>query len=755
MTAIKLDKFGGMLPAWDDQLLPDGQASSALNAYLFSGALIGWRKPKRLRNLLNSSAAYVYRVPKITGDNQSADTSITAADSIWLEFLDRDTDVVRSPVVNDQYGRYYFASPSRQPEYNTYDRIVAGSPPWLLGVPAPGCEPGVTVAGGGETSQLGFTVDNSDNVDTPGANTISLIPIMPTGELLLNDVSILPATTNVTANFRAVVYTSFADAPFELLNQGSIVVGSTADTELALPFDNPSPLIAGLKYWIGFMTDSDIAINRSDDTGFTTQLFSNTFSNEAPAVLGLGAARSNWRIWGNMTGDSVFEARAYVYTWVTAYAEEGPPSPAALVQGWSNAVWTLSLFTPPTADMGTDRNITLKRIYRTVTSLAGPTTYFFVAELPVTQETYVDSAGNDVISVNEQLASQTWFPPPEDLQGFAALPNGFFVGFKANEIWFSEPFRPHAWPPGYVLTTEFPIVGVGVTGTAAVACTKANPYVASGVNPASMSLTKVLIPEPCVSKGSITSYESGILYYSPNGLILVSQSGQAGNITEFWITRERWHELTPTSNICGIKLSSSYFAFGVVNGTDASQAQKGFTIELSNNDQRSFSIWPQPGGHRIGFGKLSAPGGLDVKNVIVDPWTGIGLLIQGDGVYYYDFTDQAPEIEPYIWRSKIYQQNAKKNFAAMRAFFSVPESTPEQNGTRNTATVQTLADDQYGIIRVYADGNLITTREIRTSGELLRIASDRKAEKWQFEIEGRVNVSNLQLATSVKELAGV
>ena len=37
MAAIKMQEFGGMLPAWGDQLLPNGQASLSINAYLFSG----------------------------------------------------------------------------------------------------------------------------------------------------------------------------------------------------------------------------------------------------------------------------------------------------------------------------------------------------------------------------------------------------------------------------------------------------------------------------------------------------------------------------------------------------------------------------------------------------------------------------------------------------------------------------------------------------------------------------------------------
>ncbi len=275
-----------------------------------------------------------------------------------------------------------------------------------------------------------------------------------------------------------------------------------------------------------------------------------------------------------------------------------------------------------------------------------------------------------------------------------------------------------------------------------------------------MSLTKALSPEPCVSRGSIVSSDAGVYYCSPNGLIKVDQNGNTGNTTELWITRERWRELTPSKFVRAVPLASSYFAFGTVAGTDHTLAQDGFTIELGAADSSSFTIWPQPGGHRIGFNNMSAPGSLDIYNVQVDPWTGIGLLIQDEAVYYYDFADQAPTIQPYTWRSKLYQQQFRKNFEAIKVYFSVPPNAPAQNPVRKTddtddASWNTLNTDQYGIIRVYADDQLVTVREIRTNGELLRILSGFKYDTWQFEIEARVPISNAQIATSVKELAGV
>jgi hypothetical protein len=128
------------------------------------------------------------------------------------------------------------------------------------------------------------------------------------------------------------------------------------------------------------------------------------------------------------------------------------------------------------------------------------------------------------------------------------------------------------------------------------------------------------------------------------------------------------------------------------------------------------------------------------------------MLVQNGGVYYWDFTDPTPTIVPYKWRSKKYQQLSRKNFSAMKIWFDVPASTPPQVDRVTDEPQPVLSPNQYGIVRVYADDQLYQTRELRVSGELLRIHSSSKYETWQFEIESRVSISNAQIATSVKEL---
>ena len=1013
MASIKMEQFGGMLPAWDEHLLPNGQAAEAINAYLFSGGLTGWRLPKLLRRLTNSAAKFAYRIPVVTkvaatgtltissmplegdkitigeftyvytlveanlanpytilvyadttqvalntlnaltldqgkdinqgitygdgtgpnpaldqfgkctavgnqvnivtadigaaynmtpttestggvrmawgattttgGTNATFDPSITGS-ALWLEFLDPDTTVMRSPVVNDKYNRYYMASPTVRPLYNTYDRIAAGLSPWKLGLDPPGCAPIVTVIGGSDTDVVGLNTSTSTNVFTPGANIMFVQPFIPTSNIQVADVQIMPATTSATAQFIAGLYSDNNGAPETLLAATyPPVVGCTTGVPILLSFTNLPAITKGVKYWYGIMTDTGTVSFQLADDAATVGGFSMpyTFANGPPPVFnasqsghasptissmtrttvtlaggatvqttipnltliqfGPGPTYVLWenefpitaianpgdgtltvdipanvtlvppgytvkceavptalvgpaytttntipdvQMWADLTGglNTVVEARAYVYTWVTEYDEESAPSPATIVNGWANGQWDVTIWSPPPDDMGVDRNITKARLYRTVPGVTGQTVFYQVADInlaanTVTNVTAVsgvlsgtvviigagqvaDTLGDDQVALNIQLPSTTWFPPPEGLEGIYAMPNGMAVGFKDNEIWFCEPYRPHAWPPGYVITTEFPIVGLGISGMAVVAATGGTPYIAQGTNPSSMSLIKLPNEEPCTARGSILGTSNGVYYASQKGLIQVNPAGNAVNTTELWITRDKWALLTPQKNLRAVLQASCYFAFGVVVGADNSVAQQGFTIELNTGDSQSFTIWPQPGGHRVGFGQLSAPNAVDISALYNDPWTGITLIMQGGSLYYYDFTDTAPLIQPYTWKSKIYQQKAKDDFSAMRVFFTVPPNTPAQNAVRNTAPTSdpswnTLQTGQYGIVYVYGDGVLVTTRELVSNGELLRIASGQKYEQWQVMITARILISNIQMASTVKELKNV
>lgn len=730
----------------------------------------------------------------VGGVNATFDPTITAA-SQYLEFADPDTNVLKSQVVSDQFKRFYFASPSVQPQYNTTLRIQQNRSNWFLGINPPGVAPGVTVTGGGNTGRLGIA-STQGGVIGASANTMYLTPIVPAGTFQINDVAFVPTVSNPTVHWQVAVYidvngggNSTPTAPGQLLSVSPIGTGLTAGVAAVGAFINPAGLEAGVPYWIGFFTDQVITVQNGDGTT-GMQSFTQTFANGPPSnapTTNTIAGANNMMLFMDYLSSDVIESRAYVYTWISAYGEESAPSPFALVNGWSNGSWRIVVSAPPPSDLGVNRNLAILRIYRTVTASSGVTSYYRVVDVSlgsgdtdaitaVAADTgclaptlvYTDIALDNVIALNIQLASTNFFPPPSDLVGIVNLPNGMMAGFKKNEVWFCEPYFPHAWPPGYTVAVDFPIVGLGVTSGALVACTSALPFLITGSTPGQMNCFKGTRPEPCLSRGSIVSLDTGVFYISPNGLIQMPNTGQLANITQPWISREEWDALVPQKNTRAVILAGTYFCFGTTNGSDTSVAQVGFNIEM-DSDSSSFSIWPQPGGHRLGFMPMTSPLGFNIDNVFIDPWTGQCVLLMNGAEYWYDFTDPAPTVQPFDWLSKKYQTLARKNFSAMRIFFQVPPGTPAQNPAANTAPAvdpswATLQPGQWGIIKIWADPDdgfhsgdmvLVMAREIRRNGQIFRLPSGFKAENWQVEIMGRILVSNIQLATSVAELAKI
>lgn len=589
MAVVKINAFGGMVPATDDRLLPDQAAVLSQDAYLYNGQLVGMVSPKYVRDMTNAGYGKAYRIP----NNYYDATHIE--DAVWMEFASIDTDVLRSPVVDDSFDRYYWASPLEAPQVNSLARIEASSASYNLGVIQPDTAPTISSISGGV-----------------GAN----------------------------------------------------------------------------------------------------------------------------------------ESRAYVVTWVSAFDEEGPPSLPVLDTGKIDATWNLSLPTAAAGDI-TDYNLATTRIYRTVAS-GGSTSYFYVGEVPIATTTYADSALSAVVSANETLASTGWTPPPADLVGFVTMPNGMIAGWKGNELWFCEPYRPHAWPAAYTNTVEYPIVGLGVTNQTLVICTAGYPMVATGIHPDSISLSKLASFEPCMSRGSILSAPEGVYYASPNGLVLVA-NGVASLVTEGLVAKDEWNNLATVSTLRATRLGNAYYAFG---SSRSGFAQTDAFVEAmvqQDDFAGSYSgILVDPTNQRVAFSVLTSEN--ITANVFNDAWSGEPLLIREDKIYRLDLADLTSARDTVLWRSKIFQAPDKKNFQALRVYFEIPAWAPTQNPVRNTAEPQTLAADQYGLVRIYADDRLVCTRELRTSGELMRLPSGFKADYWQIEFESVVKINSVQMATSVKEL---
>lgn len=199
-----------------------------------------------------------------------------------------------------------------------------------------------------------------------------------------------------------------------------------------------------------------------------------------------------------------------------------------------------------------------KRLYW-LESLADGPHFRLVKEVPVAT-TNTTVAGNTISTA--ELVTTTWVQPPTDMKGIQFAPNGFAVGFHGNELLFSPPFIPYAYPVAYRLTTDYDIIGIGIVGSMVVVVTKGNPYAVSGIDPSSMTMEKIDQPWPGISKRSIVNMGFGVAYAAPQGLPLIGPGG-SNLVTRDLYTQEEWKLVNPSS------ISAAQYAGRYVASFDA------------------------------------------------------------------------------------------------------------------------------------------------------------------------------------------
>lgn len=141
MAFLQVKDFGGIIPVTGDRALPDNFAVKSVNTWLYGSELRGMRPPLEI-TAINTNTKKVFRIPKRTVGGDPAHPTLVPppsylGDSVWNQFTDPDTDIVKGQLLQDSFERYYFCSPTLGPSYNTYARLQAGLPGWKLGVPGP------------------------------------------------------------------------------------------------------------------------------------------------------------------------------------------------------------------------------------------------------------------------------------------------------------------------------------------------------------------------------------------------------------------------------------------------------------------------------------------------------------------------------------------------------------------------------------------------------------------------------------------
>ncbi|MBO9458977.1 hypothetical protein [Labrenzia sp. R5_0] len=485
---------------------------------------------------------------------------------------------------------------------------------------------------------------------------------------------------------------------------------------------------------------------RVDDTVYPLAL--------APPSTALSTATSG-------SGTGAVQTRIYVYTWVTDFGEESEPSPASGEVDWQSGITvTLSGFeaTP------TGRNITKQRIYRSQTGDVG-TYFYFVAERAASTSDFADNVAID--GFNEPLPSANWNAPPDGLSGLTTLPNGIMAAFVGRDLYFSEPWRPHAWPEKYVLTTDYPIVALGAVGSVLIVMTSGLPYVVQGSHPSSMRMDKIEQNLPCINSRAVVDLGYAIAYPSSDGLVVIAGDGQARLVTVNLFDRDSWQALSPQTAIAG-QMFGRYVMFYDTTDSQNKIVAGAIFIEVSGtpfllrSSARATAVW-----YDLETSKLYYLGYGTDDILELDPPTGARAI--------------------YYWRSKEFAMQAPTNFgviqvdaanalspaevamidaeiAAVQAANEALIAAGSLNGEINSHEMNAYAlggdilaplpKQATGIeVSVFADGNVVKT--VNVANKPVRLPSGFKARKWEVSAQGRSSIEQIVIAHTMADLMQV
>lgn len=478
-------------------------------------------------------------------------------------------------------------------------------------------------------------------------------------------------------------------------------------------------------------------------------------------IYGLGLTPPPTKLTATVAGtvDATLSAtRLYVYTRVTAFGEESEPSPiSADVLTSPGLVVTLSGF--QAAPSG--RGFVKQRIYRSQTGTTGGANLYFVAERDDSNAVFVDNL--PATDFNEPLPSLEWSAPPDDLTGLVALPNGLMAGYIGKDLYFCEPYRPHAWPVKYMLSANYDITGLAVSGSTLIVGTKGTPVLVGGTTPDTMTMEHADLAMPCVSPQGMVDMGYAALYPSNDGLTMV-QNGVPNLVSQSLLTRDQWQQLNPATMVCGQFYGRYYASYSykdknqtVQTGTlifDISGAQP-FLIRSQHSatamfyDVRDNKLYMAIGTTVFEWDSLLADSDVytyRTKAFVTPEPTSFGvIMIEADGRENYDLA-----LARAAAAKKIRDAN-EALFATHRLGGALAEEALDTL-TINGDNLQPLPFAASIAVNVYADDKFVATiTNIGTAERLPPVL----ARQWEVEITGTIAIDQITMARTAQELRNI
>jgi len=289
--------------------------------------------------------------------------------------------------------------------------------------------------------------------------------------------------------------------------------------------------------------------------------------------------------------------------------------------------------------------------------------------------------------------------PPSGMDGLVVMPNGYAAAFYGKTIRFSEVGHLNAYPEEYRIWVDYNVVGMAVSGNDLVVLTEGPVYIVSGSAPDRMTAFRLPFNQACVAKAGIVTWNGGICYPSNDGYCIL-QGGQAQILTAGTYSPEQWRALTPSTCIAG------------VHNDMLLACMTGVTLCLRRTSD-----------------------GLQATTTS-ETWTGRYYDVVDDKLYVISTTvmslwEGADTKMTLAWKSPIYHFD----------------------GLLNWQNAQVYADSYPVTLKIYRAGSGTASATLTVSdSKAFRIAKIQPAEDWQIEVQNDDRITEIALATGMREL---
>lgn len=575
MASIKIVNFKGEAPRVSSELLAETAAQTAYNVKLYSGDLIPYRVPKIVDNLARQgSIKTIYPL-------KNPDTNA----NVWLSWT-TDVDIVTPTDASDDEQRYYYTGDVK-PKVSTYALSTTGSAPYPatggcydLGLDAP-----TTTVTAAATS---FSVVSSTHYERDSGNTATFYGngnhnLRSGNVVTVRDFS--GSTEAESFNASNVQVTVINATDFQYFNSGD-TVSKTANTTGRADMAGNTQIRTYIYTHITPWGEESVPSSVSNEV-FLKEGQTVTVSNIPTAKPSGDNFVRGVRLYRSVTSASASDFFLLDTLWF-------PTTTATLSRVGSTNIATVKLANPhnmvagnrfkisgTTTDSG-NFNVTNGIVLSVVDRLtftysnnggdvsstadANGTLFHDVAETIDDTARYWGDGGafnftDDflVSNLNTILESTDYDKPKSTMQGLTAINNNMLAGFFDNQLCFSFPDKPHAWPIKFRITVDDPVVGIESTGAFTLVLTEKYPYVVTGNNPETLDIKKINVEYPCVAKRSIVNMGYGIAWATNGGLALYDNSGLTSLVTRGIHDWDTWSESIDPTTIIGQYYNDKYF----------------------------------------------------------------------------------------------------------------------------------------------------------------------------------------------------